>query len=137
MEPVVQSFLTGSPVLLLHFLVTVTMLAVGTTAYIWITPHGELRLIRAGNLAAAISLSGAVVGIGVPLAFCLASSFSVWDILIWGTLTVVIQLAAFKVADILLKDLSKRIEAGEVGPALVLVAIKLAVAAINAAAVSG
>ncbi len=137
MEPVVQSFLTGSPVLLLHFLVTVTMLAVGTTVYIWITPHGELRLIRAGNLAAAISLSGAVVGIGVPLAFCLASSFSVWDILIWGTLTVVIQLAAFKVADILLKDLSKRIEAGEVGPALVLVAIKLAVAAINAAAVSG
>ena len=137
MEPVVQSFLTGSPVLLLHFLVTVTMLAVGTTVYIWITPHGELRLIRAGNLAAAISLSGAVVGIGVPLAFCLASSFSVWDILIWGTLTVAIQLAAFKVADILLKDLSKRIEAGEVGPALVLVAIKLAVAAINAAAVSG
>ena len=137
MEPVVQSFLTGSPVLLLHFLVTVTMLAVGTTVYIWITPHGELRLIRAGNLAAAISLSGAVVGIGVPLAFCLASSFSVWDILIWGTLTVVIQLAAFKVADILLKDLSRRIEAGEVGPALVLVAIKLAVAAINAAAVSG
>ena len=137
MEPVVQSFLTGSPVLLLHFLVTVTMLAVGTTVYIWITPHGELRLIRAGNLAAAISLSGAVVGIGVPLAFCLASSFSVWDILIWGTLTVVIQLAAFKVADILLKDLSRRIEAGEFGPALVLVAIKLAVAAINAAAVSG
>jgi putative membrane protein len=137
MEAVLQSFLSGSPVLLLHFAVTVAMLAVGMAVYVWMTPHDELRLIRDGNLAAAISLAGAIVGIGLPLAFCMAASFSIWDILIWGTLTVVVQLVVFKVADLLLKDLPTRIEAGEVGPALVLAAIKLAVAGIYAAAVSG
>lgn len=137
MQPVLQSFIAGAPVLLLHFAVTLAMLALGVAVYVRITPHDEFALIRQGNLAAAVSLSGAIVGIGLPLAFCMAASFSVWDILIWGTLTVVLQLAAFKAADVLLRELPRRIEAGELGPALVLVAIKLGVAAVNAAAVSG
>ncbi len=137
MDAVLQSFLAGAPVLFSHFAITVAMLALGVLVYVWLTPHAEFELIRSGNIAAAISLMGAIVGIGVPLAFCLAASFTVWDILIWGTLTVAVQLVAFKVADLLLKDLSKRIEANEIGPALVLVAIKMSVAAINAAAVSG
>lgn len=137
MDAVLQSFLIGSPVLLLHFAVTVAMLVVGVTVYIWITPHAEFKLIRDGNLAAAISLSGAIIGIGLPLAFCMAASFTTWDILVWGTLTVVIQLVTYKVVDLLLKDMSQRIEADERGPALLMVAVKLAVAMINAAAVSG
>ena len=67
----------------------------------------------------------------------MAASFTTWDILIWGTLTVVIQLVTYKVVDLLLKDMSQRIEADERGPALLMVAVKLAVAMINAAAVSG
>lgn len=137
MEPVLQSFLAGAPVLLLHAAVTLAMLAAGVTLYVWITPQKEFTLIRQGNVAAAVSLSGAIVGIGLPLAFCMAASFTVWDIVIWGALTVLLQLAAFKAADLLLKDLPRRIEAGDVGPALVLTAIKLTVAAVNAAAVSG
>jgi putative membrane protein len=137
MDGILHSFLSGTPVLLLHFTVTVLILIVGVSAYAWITPYRELQLIRDGNQAAAISLSGAILGIGLPLAFCMAASVSVPDILIWGTLTVVIQLVAYKVTDIILRDLPKRIVAGEMGPAGVLVAVKLSVAAINAAAVSG
>lgn len=137
MEPVLQSFLAGAPVLLLHAGVTLAMAVVAVTIYVWITPQAEFALIRQGNVAAAVSLSGAILGIGLPLAFCMAASFTVWDIVIWGTLTVVLQLAAFKAADLLLKGLPRRIEAGEIGPALVLTAIKLTVAAVNAAAVSG
>ena len=137
MDAVLQSFLVGFPVLVLHFSVTVAMLALGVLVYIWVTPHKEFALVRAGNTAAAISLSAAVLGIGVPLAFCMAASVSVFDIVIWGALVVAIQLLAYKASDLLLKDLPTRIEAGELGPALVLAAVKLAVAAINAAAVSG
>lgn len=137
MEAVFQSFLAGFPVLVLHFAVTLAILAAGVVLYVWITPQAEFKLVRSGNVAAAMSLSGAIVGIGIPLAFCMAASFTIYDILIWGAVTVALQLIAYKVADLLLQDLSKRIEAGEIGPALVLVAIKLAVAAINAAAVSG
>ena len=137
MGPVFQSFLAGFPVFLLHSSVTIAILALGVAAYVMITPHREFALVRDGNLAAAISLSGAVVGIGLPLAFCMASSVNVFDILLWGVVTVVLQLIAYKATDLLLRDLPRRIEAGEAGPAVVLVAIKLAVAGINAAAVSG
>ena len=137
MEAVIESFISGLPVLILHFSVTVAMLLIGVVIYVWITPHHEFRLIREGNVAAAVSLSGAVLGIGIPLAFCMAASVSVYEILIWGSLAVVLQLVAYKVADLILRDLPARIDAGEIGPALTLVAVKLAVAAINAAAVSG
>lgn len=137
MEPVLQSFLTGFPVLLLHFSVTLAMLGVGVTIYMLITPYHELDLIRGGNNAAAISLSGAIVGLALPLAICMLRSVSVWDIIIWGVVTLVIQLLAYRLGDALLKGLPGRIEAGEIGAAILVAAIKLAVAMINAAAVAG
>ena len=137
MEPVLQSFLAGFPVLLLHFSVTLAMLGTGVTIYQWITPYHELDLIRAGNNAAAISLSGAIVGLALPLAVCMASSVSVWDIIIWGVVTLVIQLLAYRLGDAVLRGLPARIEAGEIGAAILIAAIKLAMAMINAAAVAG
>ena len=137
MGPELQSLLSGFPVLIVHFLVTVAMLAIGVVTYHFITPYHEIDLIREGNLAAAISLSGAVLGLGIPLAFCLASSVTALDIVVWGIVTLIIQLSAYRIADFVLKDLPKRIEAGEVGAALWLVSVKLSVASINAAAVAG
>ena len=55
MDPVIQSFLAGFPVLLLHFAVTLAMLAAGIAIYQLVTPYHELRLIRDGNTAAAVS----------------------------------------------------------------------------------
>ena len=137
MGPVIQSFLAGFPVFLLHSSVTIAILALGIAAYVAITPYRELAMVRDGNVAAAISLSGAVVGIGLPLAFCMAASVDVFDIVLWGAVTVILQLIAYKATDLLLRDLPGRIKSGEIAPAVVLVAIKLAVAGINAAAVSG
>ncbi len=137
MEAAFQSFLAGAPFLLAHFGVTLAMLVAGAAIYTWITPHDERALIREGNTAAAISLAGAILGLAIPLAACMANSASVWDIVIWGVLTLAIQLAAFGAIDLWLRGLSRRIEAGETGAAILLAAAKLAVAAINAAAVSG
>jgi putative membrane protein len=137
MDAVLQSFLAGFPVLLMHFLVTIAMLVVGVTIYIWITPHKDVTLVREGNVAAAISLSGAILGLAIPLAMSMSVSVNVADIVIWGLLTLVIQLIVFRLADLVLPDLSARIEAGDVAAALLLSAIKLAVAVITAAAVSG
>ena len=137
MDAAIQSFLAGIPFLLSHFCVTVLMLVIGVFIYMWITSHDERALIREGNTAAAISLAGAILGLAIPLAFCMASSVNVYDIVIWGIVTLVIQLATFWIIDIWLRDLSKRIEEGQVGTAILLVSVKLAVASINAAAVSG
>ncbi len=137
MSAVIQSFLAGFPVLVLHVSVTFAMLAAAVFIYIKITPYDEIKLIRDGNTAVAVSLSGAIVGLAVPLAFSMASSISVWEVLIWGPVTLLLQLIAFRVADIVLKDLPKRIMDGEMGPAILLISIKLGAAAINAAAVTG
>ena len=137
MEPVLESLATGFPVLILHFLASVTMLVVGITVYIWMTPYPELKLIREGNVAAAISLGAAIVSLAVPLAFSMSVSVSVADIVVWGFVTLAILLAVYRIIDFLLKDLPARIEAGELGPAILLTAVKIGVATITAAAVSG
>ena len=136
MDPVIQSFLVGFPVLILHSSVTLAMLAMGVFFYIKITPYDEIDLVRAGNSAAAASLAGAIIGLAVPLAFSMSSSVTIWEILIWGPVTLFLQLIAFRLTDLMLRDLPKRITDGEMGAALLLISIKLAVAAINAAAVT-
>ena len=136
MDAVIQSFLVGFPVLILHSSVTLAMLAMGVFFYVKITPYDEIDLVRAGNSAAAVSLAGAIIGLAIPLAFSMASSVTIWEILIWGPVTLFLQLIAFRLTDLMLKDLPKRITDGEMGAALLLISIKLAVAAINAAAVT-
>ena len=137
MQAVLDSFVAGFPILLLHSSVTMAILVAGVLWYIWITPWDEMALIRAGNTAAAISLGGAIIGLAIPLAFAMSASVSVYEILIWGPVTLLLQIIAFRIADLVLRDLPSRIESGEVGAATLLVSIKLAVAAVNAAAVSG
>ncbi len=137
MQAVLDSFVAGFPILLLHSSVTIAILVAGVLLYIWITPWDEMSLIRAGNTAASISLGGAIIGLALPLAFAMSASVSVYEILIWGPVTLLLQIIAFRIADLVLRDLPARIESGEIGAATLLVSIKLAVAAINAAAVSG
>ena len=137
MEAVIQSFLAGFPVLMLHSSVTLAILVVGVFIYIKITPYDDIALIKVGNTAAAVSLSGVIIGFAVPLAFAMASSITVYEILIWGPVTLLLQLVAYRITDAVLSDLPKRIVEGEIGPAIFLVSIKIAVAAINAAAVTG
>ncbi len=132
-----DSLAAGLPVLILHFAVTVTILALGVAIYIWMTPYRELELIRGGNVAAAIAMSGAILSMAIPLAFSLSVSVGVTDVLAWGGVTLAILLMVYKIIDLLLKDLAARIEAGEIGAAILLAAVKLSVAAITAAAVSG
>ena len=69
MDVVLQSFVTGFPVLMLHLLVTLAMLAGGVWLYTVITPHKDFTLVRDGNLAAAISLAGAILGLQFPWPF--------------------------------------------------------------------
>ena len=77
MDGAIQSFLSGIPFLLTHFGVTLFMLVVGVFVYVKITSHDEMALIRDGNSAAVVSLSGAILGLAIPLAFCMANSVNI------------------------------------------------------------
>ncbi len=137
MQPVIDSFISGLPILMLHSSVTIAILLAGIWLYIWMTPWDEMALIRKGNNAAACSLGGAIVGLALPLAIAMAASVSVYEIILWGPVTLILQIIAYRVADIVMRTLPKRIEDGQMSAAILLVSIKLAAAIINAAAVSG
>ncbi|HZZ87316.1 MAG TPA: DUF350 domain-containing protein [Caulobacteraceae bacterium] len=135
--PEISAWAAGFPLTLLHVLVALIILVGGAALYAFVTPHREIKLIREGNTAAALSFGGVLVGIALPLAFALAASTSVVEIALWGATTVVVQLALFWLVDLVLRGLPQRIKQGEVAAAALLVGAKLAVAAILAAAVSG
>ena len=136
MEAVWQSVMAGAPVLLLHVAVALAIVIVGTILYVWMTPWEDLRLVREGNTAAGIALGGIILGLGIPVAACIPGAINVWDILFWGVVTLILQMITFKVLDLILSGLPERIEAGEIGAAVVVTAAKLVVAAVVAAAVS-
>lgn len=134
MDIAIQSFVKGFPQFLIHSGVTLALLVAGCVVHVLLTPMKEMRLIRAGNVSAGISVGAVIVGLAVPMSACLATATTVYDILIWGVVAILLQLLAFRVADLLLHDLPKRIERDEVGAALVLAGVKLAAAMVMAAA---
>lgn len=134
METAIQSFVNGFPEFMLHGGVTLALLITGCIVHVLLTPMKEIKLIREGNTSAAISLCAVIVGLSVPMAACLVTALSVWDLLIWGVVAILLQLLAFRVADLVLRDLPRRIERNEIGAALVLAAVKIAAAMVMAAA---
>jgi len=127
----------GLPFLISHFVTSVIVFLIGVVIYLFITPMKEIALIRKKNTAAAISFSGALIGLALPLASSLSASGSIYEIIVWGLVAIVIQLFCFKAVDILINDLPKRIENGELSSSILLFSIKISVALLNSAAISG
>ena len=133
MQEFVNTLISGLPQMFGHAGITVALLAGGVFLYFRLTPYDDMKLVKEGNIASAISLFSIIVGLAIPLAFCLSQVSAIADLLFWGSFTVAIQLFAFKISDWMLSDLPARIERGEISAALVLLAVKLAAAFINSA----
>ncbi|MDF1749477.1 MAG: DUF350 domain-containing protein [Alphaproteobacteria bacterium] len=134
---ILDSVMTGFPFLFLHFMLTVGIWLVAVWVYAISTPYAEMKLIRENNVAAAVTLGGAMLGLAIPLAFAMASSVSMADILIWGLISMTLQILVYRVINLVMKNLPHRIEAGEIAPAILVSATMLSIGAFNAAAVSG
>ena len=135
--PELQAFATGFPILMLHLAVTFGLLAAGAAVYALLTPWREIALIRDGNPAAAVAFAGVLLGLAIPLAVSLSVSTSVRDVALWGVATLVLQLLAFRIVDLILTGLPQRIQDGEISAAVLLVGAKLATALILSAALTG
>lgn len=134
MQFAIESFVKGFPNFLIHGGTTLGLLIVGCTIHVLLTPMKEMKLIRDGNISAGISLAGVIAGLAIPMSACLVTATSVYDILIWGVVAILLQLLAFRVADLILRDLPRRIEQDQVGSALVLASVKISAAMVMAAA---
>ncbi len=137
MHPSLESLASGFPNLIYYLAVVTAIYVVGLTIYVKLTPHKELALVREGNIAAAISFSALIVGLALPLAACLVNKMGLVDVLVWGSVSVLLQLFLFRLADIILTGIPQRIEEGEVAAATVLAAFKIAGSIILAFAIAG
>ena len=134
MDVAVRAFVAGFPSFMLHGGLTLALLFAGVVIHVLMTPMKEMRLIQDGNTAAGIGVAAVVIGLAVPMSACLVSATSVYDLLIWGVIAILLQMLAFRVADMVLRDLPARIERDEIGAALVLAAVKIGAAMVMAAA---
>ena len=129
----IESFVSSFP----HFVIMTSaaggMLILATTIYILLTPWKELALVRGGNGAAGLALAGAITGLAVPLASALASSYELFDLVIWGFAALILQLIIYRIIDLLLSGIPARIQNDEAGAAIVLIAAKIAAALLLAA----
>lgn len=133
MMATLESFQQGFPTFLFMTGTAGILLLIASTVYILLTPWKELALVRGGNGSAGLALAGAIVGLAIPIASCLASSISLFDLILWGVVALILQLLTYRVIDMILRDIPGRIQNDEAGAAIVLIASKLAVAMLLAA----
>ncbi len=132
-----MAFATGALNFALAFLAAGGFTLIFKAIYRWITPHDEGALIRAGNPAAAIALAGALLGYVIPLASALTHTVSLPEFVAWAALAGVIQITTFWIIRLVaLRDVSARIERGEIATGIYLAAISICVGVLNAACMS-
>lgn len=133
----IQAFADGAAAFAIAFAAALLFTGAFALLYQLVTPHKERELIAAGNPAAAITLGGAVLGYVIPLATALTQTESLPEFAAWAALAGVIQIVVFlAVRRLALRDLSARIERGEVAAALYLLTLSLAVGLLNAASMT-
>ena len=128
--------IAGFPDFLLYFVLALVLLAIFVAIYVRVTPYREIALIREGNIAASISLSGAVIGLVLPLASAIAHSVSPLDMVAWGVIALVVQLIVYAVTGALVPRFREAIEAGHAAPATLLAALSVSAGILNAASMS-
>ena len=135
MRQVFDSF-AGIDNFLIYLAVSVSYLAVFVVLYIRVTPYREIELIRGGNMAASFSLSGSILGFVVPLAAAIQHSVSLVDMAIWGLIAMLVQIAAFAVARMLIPSIGEDIPANKTSAGFFLGSLSLGVGLLNAACMS-
>jgi putative membrane protein len=132
----VLNSLSGLPAFLIYFIVASVLVAAYLYAYLWITAHDEFALVRADKPGAAISLGLSMIGFALPLTSSIAHADNVVDMMIWGIIALVVQIAAYYLARIPVPDLSHRIANGEIAPAIWLGAASITAGLVNAASMT-
>lgn len=124
------------PSFVAYFMVGLALFALFTFIYTRVTPYKEFRLIREGNKAAALCLTGAMLGFILPLASVIEESVSLADMAIWGGIALAVQLFAFIVIRFIIPGIAQDIAEGKVAQGLFLGSLSLSLGILNAACVT-
>ena len=119
-----------------YFGAAVGFVVVFCQVYCWITPYNELKLVREGNVAPAVSFGGALIGFILPLHSAISHSVGFIDMLIWAVVAMVVQLTVFGIVRLLFKSLVREIENNHMAAATLLAFFSLAIGILNAASMT-
>jgi putative membrane protein len=125
--------LAGLPAFLVYFCTATVAVVIYLFVYTRITPHDEFKLIRENDPAAAVALGLSLLGFTLPVVSAIAHSSNIVDCLVWSLVALVVQVAVYYVIKIPVPNLSAKIAAGEMAPAIWLGLSSLAAGALNAA----
>ncbi|KGK56874.1 putative membrane protein [Xanthomonas arboricola] len=133
MNPInLQSFLA----FLSYFGTGLGVLIVSVVLVTLVTPHKDFTLLRQGNVAAATSLAGNLIGVALPLHSAITHSVSLVDALIWGLVACGIQVVAYLLANLVAGRISRQITDNVTAAGIFSAGVSIAVGLINAAAIT-
>lgn len=127
------TILQGLPAFAAYFVLGAILVLIFIFAYIRLTAHDEIELIRAGNVSASIAFGAVLLGLALPVASAIANTQAILAAAIWSLIGCLVQLGAYGVARLVLPDLSPRIHRDDRAAATLLAAISLTAALLNAA----
>src|SRR3954463_12706495 len=94
----------------LHMLTGIALLAAFFGVYTKVTPFDELGLIRQGNVAAALSLSGAVVGFCLTVVSSILHNDIFWLFFIGSLAAMLVQVVAYALLTRMLPQMNQAIQ---------------------------
>jgi len=119
-----------------YFTAAVGFVVVFCQVYCWITPYDELKLVRDGNVAPAVSFGGALIGFILPLHSAITHSVGFMDMLVWAAVAMVVQLTVFGIVRLFFRGLVREIENNHTAAATLLAFFSLAIGILNAASMT-
>lgn len=119
-----------------YFVAALGFLLVFCAIYCKVTPYDELKLVREGKTAPAISFGGAFIGFVLPLHSAITHSVGFMDMLTWALVAMVVQILVFSAVRVIFKDLVKQIEDNQVASATLLAFFSVAIGLLNAASMT-
>jgi putative membrane protein len=128
--------LAGLPAFLAYFCTAAVIVVLYLLIYMWVTPHDEFELIRKNVPGAAIALGLSLLGFALPVASAIAHAQNLLDCAVWSVIALAVQIIVYFVVRIPVPDLSRRIAAGDIAPAIWLGISSLAAGALNAASMT-
>lgn len=130
------SSIANLPEFLLFFLMAAALTAIYLFVYTMATAHNEFALIRQNVVSAALSLGLSLVGFALPLSSAVVFATTIVDLVIWGGVAMIVQIAAYFIVRVIMPNLSQRIAAGELSAAIFVGAVSLSAGILNAAAMT-
>lgn len=115
-----------------YLVAALALLATCITLYLWMTPYRELQLVREGNVAAALSLGGAALGLTLPIASAIYFTHDFVEMIWWSAIGCAMQFILFQV----MRKQAESIETGNVAAGLLLACLSVSTGLLVALSIS-